>query len=291
MTSDAKIGLLLGLAFIFIIAFIINGLPSFRNKTDSNELTTNMTTFEDDPLGIETKERKTQEAINWREVVEKKPFKDAQAASDRQDIRSITPLPGSLSTAEEPDKRAEIEPQIASDIPSPAGAQGPVVKAPQPAKPTWPKIYVVSENDNLASIAKKFYGPEEGNKRINVNRIFEANRKQLRSPDEIYVGQKLIVPPPSNPTPGKNKIDSALPSTLFEKVESIGRSILSDSVDSRGTKQSKWYVVRQGDSLWKIAAEQLGNGSRFSEISELNSGILSDEDNLTIGMRLRMPAR
>ena len=37
MTSDAKIGLLLGLVFIFIIAFVINGLPRFRNATDSNE--------------------------------------------------------------------------------------------------------------------------------------------------------------------------------------------------------------------------------------------------------------
>ena len=30
MTSDAKIGLLLGLVFIFVIAFIINGLPNLR---------------------------------------------------------------------------------------------------------------------------------------------------------------------------------------------------------------------------------------------------------------------
>lgn len=37
MTSDAKIGLLLGLVFIFVIAFIINGLPgSARNKTATN---------------------------------------------------------------------------------------------------------------------------------------------------------------------------------------------------------------------------------------------------------------
>ncbi len=29
MTADAKVGLLLGLAFIVIIAFLINGLPDF----------------------------------------------------------------------------------------------------------------------------------------------------------------------------------------------------------------------------------------------------------------------
>jgi hypothetical protein len=41
MTSDAKIGLLLGLVFIFVIAFVINGLPSLRPPTTSNaEVTT-----------------------------------------------------------------------------------------------------------------------------------------------------------------------------------------------------------------------------------------------------------
>ena len=39
MTSDAKIGLLLGLVFIFIIAFVVNGLPRLRSEPDSNELT------------------------------------------------------------------------------------------------------------------------------------------------------------------------------------------------------------------------------------------------------------
>lgn len=289
MTSDAKIGLLLGLAFIFIIAFIINGLPNFRNKTDSNELTTNMTTFEDNSLGIGTKERKTQEALDWTELLEKRPISSVRVSEDGQGVRSVTPLPGDFSTAKEPNQSNPIEPKIAQDLPSSVSAQEAVAKTPQPAKQTWPKTYVVIEGDSLASIAKKFYGSEEGNKRINIDKIFEANRKLIRSPDEIYAGQKLIIPAPSNLTPDKNRIDSVLPSTLFEKVESIGRKYLS--ADSRGAKQGRWYAVRQGDTLWKIAAEQLGNGSRYTEIRELNADILDDEDNLVVGRRLRMPAR
>ena len=42
MTSDAKIGLLLGLVLIFVIAFILNGLPNLRGHEDSNALTTEM---------------------------------------------------------------------------------------------------------------------------------------------------------------------------------------------------------------------------------------------------------
>jgi len=289
MTSDAKIGLLLGLVFIFIIAFIINGLPNFRHSANNNELTTNMTRFEDSLPGIGTKERKAQESLSLMEPVERRPISSVQVSADSQDIRSVTPLPGSSLTAEEPNQSTKIEPSIARDLPSSVSAQETAAKGPQPAKQTWPKIYVVSEGDSLASIAKKLYGSEQGNKRINIDKIFEANRKQLSSPDEIYVGQKLIIPPPSDLARGESKTDSVFSDTLFEKVESIGRKYLSS--DGQKAMQDRWYVVREGDSLWKIAAEQLGNGNRYKEISKLNPDILADEDNLVVGMRLRMPAR
>jgi hypothetical protein len=52
MTSDAKIGLLLGLVFIFIIAFIINGLPRFNRAADNNKLTLEMLRSRDVNPGI-----------------------------------------------------------------------------------------------------------------------------------------------------------------------------------------------------------------------------------------------
>jgi nucleoid-associated protein YgaU len=55
--------------------------------------------------------------------------------------------------------------------------------------------------------------------------------------------------------------------------------------------QAAEYVVREGDYLWRIAAQQLGDGNRYPEIAKLNADTLPDEDNLTPGMRLKMPAR
>jgi len=49
--------------------------------------------------------------------------------------------------------------------------------------------------------------------------------------------------------------------------------------------------VREGDSLWRIAAERLGNGSRYNEIAKLNADVLDDEDTLAVGMRLRLPGQ
>ncbi|MHC4195622.1 MAG: hypothetical protein ACYSQZ_06730 [Planctomycetota bacterium] len=52
MTTDAKVGLLLGLVFIFIIAFVIKGLPNLHSSKDSNELTTTMVNSQNSTTGI-----------------------------------------------------------------------------------------------------------------------------------------------------------------------------------------------------------------------------------------------
>jgi len=269
MTSDAKIGLLLGLAFIFLIAFVINGLPGFREDGSNNELTTNMVSLQNNPPAIAARER---EVINMRKSVGKKPLKAGPPSAGNQDIRFTMALPKSSLAVKgtagvESDRSYKIESN----------------------KAVPPKIYVVNEGDSLAVIARKFYGSREGNKRINIARIFDVNRRSLKSPDEIYVGQRLIIPPLLASAPDKGKIANLFSTTEFAKVESIGKRLFL--TDGRKVEQSNWHIVREGDSLWQIADEQLGDGSRYGEIAELNADILDSEDNLSVGMRLRIPVR
>ncbi|NQT01661.1 MAG: hypothetical protein HQ580_06545, partial [Planctomycetes bacterium] len=68
MTSDAKVGLLLGLFFIFVIAFIINGLPRFRSESNNNELTTMANSPNDSYIG--SNERKAQAAFRRERPVQ-----------------------------------------------------------------------------------------------------------------------------------------------------------------------------------------------------------------------------
>lgn len=49
---------------------------------------------------------------------------------------------------------------------------------------------------------------------------------------------------------------------------------------------NRTYTVKAGDSLWAIAAKQLGNGSRYKEIKSLN-GLTSDVINA--GQVLKLP--
>jgi hypothetical protein len=58
--------------------------------------------------------------------------------------------------------------------------------SPAPKKETK---YTVKKGDCLWNIAKKFYG--NGSK---WKKIYEANKKKIRNPNLIYVGQVLIIP-------------------------------------------------------------------------------------------------
>ena len=50
------------------------------------------------------------------------------------------------------------------------------------------------------------------------------------------------------------------------------------------------YTVKRGDSLWKIAQQQLGDGRRYDEIVALNEDVLHGQpDFITPGTVLRIP--
>ena len=51
------------------------------------------------------------------------------------------------------------------------------------------RTYTVKAGDTLSKIAKEFYGNAN-----DYNKIFEANKDQLSSPDRINVGQELKIP-------------------------------------------------------------------------------------------------
>ena len=302
MTSDAKIGLLLGLVFIFIIAFVINGLPRFRSITNGSEMTTNMVSSQNDTQPIGSRERQAPGVFDWTEQANDQTYQETQPAlEEKEDIRFKIQLPNYISAAKntsimeiadeiESIAPKEVEPEPPIQIPE-EKVENIVARKPEPAKSVRPKFYVVSEDDSLGlvSIAKKFYGPEQGNKKINIDRIFEANKKLLKSPGEIFVGQKLIIPPLVTSKTETKETGSTFAGSILEKVKSIGRKHLSTRPEK--AEQSVPYIVKEDDNLWRIASDQLGNGNRYREIRKLNANVIKDENDLTVGMLLRMPVQ
>jgi len=70
-----------------------------------------------------------------------------------------------------------------------AAAPTPEVKTEAQAIPTETRDYTVQSGDTLWKIAAEHYG--DGNA---YQKIFDANRDTLESPDHILPGQKLVIP-------------------------------------------------------------------------------------------------
>jgi nucleoid-associated protein YgaU len=273
MTTDAKIGLLLALIFIVAITFVINGLPDFLSKNDKAVDTVGYVNhYKEQQPALVGPSRNIAPALNHKPVitvVTETPKMDQNSSAE---TRYQTILPAA-------------EEAVKTDTAGTETAQKELVEIKPAEKGADQQqsavVYVVCSGDSLAEIAKKFYGPENGNKLASIEKIYNANKDKLESIDQIQVGQKLVIPPLENQT------NALLKTGLFEKVSKI----TSPQTSQPSKEQFRQYVVKESDSLWQIAEEYLGNGSRYDEIIQLNKSVITDADTLVIGMKLKLPAR
>jgi nucleoid-associated protein YgaU len=61
------------------------------------------------------------------------------------------------------------------------------------------------------------------------------------------------------------------------------------AVGTSGTAAARSYTVQSGDTLSKIAKEQLGNAGAYMKIFDANKDVLSDPDKIKPGQVLRIP--
>lgn len=55
------------------------------------------------------------------------------------------------------------------------------------------------------------------------------------------------------------------------------------------TDELRVYEVKAGDSLWKIAEKELGSANAISQIKQLNADTLGESDVVKVGMKLKLP--
>lgn len=269
MTADAKVGLLLGLIFIVVIAFLINGLPGFLKSAQADE-----------PFD-------TQIAISPSEelVIDNRVVTTAQEMSNDIPLRKTTPpqqvvVLGDGAAAE----RIEPVPSVAVHVPNAAPNPQPAVQQTTPA----PRYHVVQPGEILPVIARKYYGQEEGNRRAVVQKLYEANKRVLESPDKIRVDDKLIIPPLEELLNGPRQTVTV--ASNQDKSNSLLNRFSNFFEPAASDKGDRYYVVQQGESLWSIAQKTLGDGKRYKEIMAINSSI-KDSDDVKAGMNLKIPQK
>ena len=80
-------------------------------------------------------------------------------------------------------------------------------------------------------------------------------------------------------------------SWMYAKMGELAEAVtarLSGSAKTAPETTQTTYTVKTGDSLWKIAAKLLGNGSRYTEIKALN-GLKTNT--IRVGQVLKIPAK
>lgn len=93
-------------------------------------------------------------------------------------------------------------------------------------------------------------------------------------------GRITVLTEASAPDQPQEPEQPAQPETPAEPEQPAG-----EQPGSAGT-----YTVQSGDSLWRIASRELGSGTRWSEIYDLNRDVISDPDRIYIGQELQLPA-
>lgn len=281
MTADAKVGLLLGLFFIVIIAFLVNGLPNFihQEKPLPPDAAIKTPTAPDIVL-----DNRVPEAV-YRLNPNKTPRRHSQPPQEEIVLDKTPTQPAQIKISPLPHSPSDVE--IAKVTDPPVKIQNSALDAAKPASKLVAKsiTHIVQSGENLAVIAQKYY-KEEGNRRVVIQKLYETNSSVLKSPSEVWVGDKLIIPPLEQLLATSDAVVEAPnpTQTLLDKFSDI-----FEKAGNQRTLSFSEYVVQKDDSLWSIAKEKLGDGNRYKEIARLNK--IKDADNVPCGVRLKIPAR
>ncbi len=332
MTKEAKVGLLLGLAFIVAIALVLRGVhqeqaDQFQETVALNPVqTTDVVGTVDQavsdlsgqvrqlgpdataerfvaaaepqrhhvvpPIGIRPEDAEAESRLP-RSVVNLSVSEEAPAPADMlvdeepvtelrslSDVTKPVPTVGTRFVQDIPSAEAMTPPNGAIDRAvdrmnsqmNPVAPQREIEQVAAGPKPAE-RVYVVAKGDDLSRVALKAYGPSEGKRWVNVKKIYEANRGTLASIDQVFPGQRLQIP------------------ALANNIGTVSQMAANQPARTETVVKTRLYTVKKNDSLWRIAQEQLGDGKRFTEIAKLNDKLLSDEDSIKVGMKLKLPAK
>jgi len=265
MTRETKIGLLVGLAFIIVIGVLL-----------SDHLTRSMAPPPAPLLGV------THNVLSSSALPG--PRRDLapphlEGAGPRSTILVPDPnlMVGGQPTGPAADAaRSRI---IQATDTSQATADTPTSQAAQPLAGGQPlatfREHRAERGDTVSSMAARYLNSRS---EASISSIVQLNPSLARDRNRVIAGEVYRIPMavadrpndsvPARPTPSGDAAAAPAPA-------------------------ERLYVVKPGDSLWKIAATQCNDASAamVERIRQLNRDVLRNGDALQPNMKLRLPAR
>jgi LysM repeat protein len=239
MTADAKVGLLLGLFFIVIIAFLVNGLPNFIHEKDTSTTSVSIVTGQDMVL----------DNSNGASGAAHRLFAPRTSAKQR----TVEPPQETIVLDSAPEQTPQVEiPDLVPQRQMPVVVQNNPTLVQEVAAAPKRQTHVVKSGEILPFIAKHYYGPEEGNRRIVIQKLYEVNSSILKSPDHICVGQKLTIPTEEEMDQLVNPSSEVVKAPSASEILRKKASDILDWADKKDIRSISEYTVRKGDNLWSI---------------------------------------
>jgi nucleoid-associated protein YgaU len=308
MTRETKISLLVGLAFIIVIGILLSDhlhatqeLPQavLTQGADIMRQATNAPGTGSPPIDfVRSNDTTPTQPLPTHDELTRPPSPvvptqnyQNQANSQRQQANPMPPAVAQDHGADAPSPDQSLIARANRDGEPlvPANQDGssrvvdntPTAPAPVPAPATaGPKQYKAQDGDTVSRMAAKFMG---SNTKANRQAIIDANPSLQEDPDRVIVGKSYTIPLAGEPAP-----------VVAETPRVDAPTVDAPQGDSRRTVSGEYfYTVQEGDSLWAIANDQLGDPSAVDAIKELNQRVLRGEnhDVVTPGMKLRLPAK
>jgi len=180
--------------------------------------------------------------------------------------KSETPEPSSAPPATDAAKPT---------VPDTRGPLPLVGRTPRPAdeRPAGNvRTYRIGQGDTLAILAELFYGKQEYAE-------FLVRANPGLDPRRLIVGQEIIIPE----TPGDLSVLNRAAQPEPAKTDKPAAPAPAAA--------ERTYTVKAGDSFWKIADNELGDGNRWQEIYELNKAEVPAPNRLKVGQVLKLPQK
>lgn len=93
-------------------------------------------------------------------------------------------------------------------------------------------------------------------------------------------------------TPGISTVQDhmtvAIPAPVAAQ-DTSGTITAEETSAAEAGEARRTYTVQSGDTLWKIAQEMYGNGSKYMKIFEANTDLLENPDKIFPGQKLVIP--
>lgn len=181
--------------------------------------------------------------------------------------------------------------------------------------------YIIQKNDSLWKIAERELGSGHRWKYL-----YELNKNKIRNFEKLKAGTSIDIPieteeqrskfeveeesmvnePPEEvavklePEETVEKLDVGIALELPVKTEESkvteqpikeATAVLPEVSNLASSVTAREYSVKKGDTLWKIARQELGSGNRWKDIFELNKEKIKDPQNLKVGQIIHLPEK